>query len=75
MSRPFQADFYTDEGVPPRPINTILGSVDNQILFTYQEKVLDLFGLSQKYTYCLEAIPDICHGRHGHVRVNFFWPV
>ena len=20
-------------------------------------------------------IPDICHGRHGHVRVNFFWPV
>ena len=19
-------------------------------------------------------IPDICHGRHGHVRVNFFWP-
>ena len=22
-----------------------------------------------------EAIPDICHGRHGHVRVNFFWPV
>ena len=22
-----------------------------------------------------EDIPDICHGRHGHVRVNFFWPV
>ena len=21
------------------------------------------------------TIPDICHGRHGHVRVNFFWPV
>ena len=20
-------------------------------------------------------IPDICHGRHGHTRVNFFWPV
>ena len=20
-------------------------------------------------------IPDICHGRHGHVRVIFFWPV
>ena len=20
-------------------------------------------------------IPHICHGRHGHVRVNFFWPV
>ena len=20
-------------------------------------------------------IPDICHGRHGHVRVNFFWSV
>ena len=19
-----------------------------------------------------EDIPDICHGRHGHVRVNFF---
>ena len=22
-----------------------------------------------------ETIPHICHGRHGHVRVNFFWPV
>ena len=21
------------------------------------------------------VIPHICHGRHGHVRVNFFWPV
>ena len=21
------------------------------------------------------AIPDICHGRHGHTHVNFFWPV
>ena len=21
------------------------------------------------------SIPDICHSRHGHVRVNFFWPV
>ena len=21
------------------------------------------------------AIPDICHGRHGYTRVNFFWPV
>ena len=20
-------------------------------------------------------IPDICHGRHRHIRVNFFWPV
>ena len=20
-------------------------------------------------------IPDICHGRHGRRRVNFFWPV
>ena len=28
---------------------------------------------------CIELlimyIPDICHGRHGHTRVNFFWPV
>ena len=22
-----------------------------------------------------EAIPDICHEPHEHVRVNFFWPV
>ena len=21
------------------------------------------------------AIPDICHGRHGHTRVDFFWLV
>ena len=21
------------------------------------------------------GIPDICHGRHGNTRVNFFWPV
>ena len=21
------------------------------------------------------TIPDICHGRHGHAHVNFFWPV
>ena len=20
-------------------------------------------------------IPDICHGSHGYIRVNFFWPV
>ena len=25
--------------------------------------------------FALALIPDICHGRHGHVRVNFFWPV
>ena len=23
----------------------------------------------------LVAIPDICHGSHGYIRVNFFWPV
>ena len=22
-----------------------------------------------------QAIPDICHEPHEHVRVNFFWPV
>ena len=22
-----------------------------------------------------DCIPDIFHGRHGHVRVNSFWPV
>ena len=23
----------------------------------------------------LTCIPDICHGSHGYIRVNFFWPV
>ena len=27
------------------------------------------------FTVCSSMIPDICHGRHGHVRVNFFWLV
>ena len=26
-------------------------------------------------TLIIMSIPDICHGRHGHTRVNFFWPV
>ena len=28
---------------------------------------------TKKYELGL-CIPDICHDRHGHVRVNFFWP-
>ena len=27
------------------------------------------------YMYGDGGIPDICHGRHGHVRVNFFLPM
>ena len=23
----------------------------------------------------VEYIPHICHGSHGYIRVNFFWPV
>ena len=35
-------------------------------------KVVTWFSLSEIVSW---IIPDICHGRHGHVRVIFFWPV
>ena len=49
-------------------------------------KHLTLYGRRAFHTFCFPnstfrhffvdlSIPDICHGRHGHVRVNFFWPV
>ena len=31
-------------------------------------------GQKMKYVHGT-LIPDICHGRHGYTRVNFFWPV
>ena len=36
-----------------------------------------LYFCTTYYSFFLKLlrIPDICHGRHGYTRVNFFWPV
>ena len=53
--------------------------------FVSTTKVLTVFSFSATHPphklsddqglTCTSCIPDICHGRHGHTRVNFFWPV
>ena len=54
-------------------------AVQHACIFQKQQRVKVLF--SQEYalvnTKLIQSgnIPHICHGRHGHVRVNFFWPV
>ena len=47
------------------------------------ETFIEMFNAVQSYyrakitfvcinVFCHQGIPHICHGRHGHVRVNFF---
>ena len=44
--------------------------------FQFGSRVLKMgYGPIYCVTWTVTTIPDICHGRHGHVRVNFFWPV
>ena len=46
-------------------------------MFLYQDSfwpaTIYISGIQLLFNFALSStIPDICHGRHGHVRVNFF---
>ena len=71
VNREGMFDLVADDAVAKNSGLKHLADVGTRAL----SSLLLLLSLLLSLSLSLSFIPDICHGRHRHVRVNFFWPV
>ena len=67
-------DVITREGNSEATNNKEIPLVNRVLLPEILEKIFGFLATKDLNNVML-VIPLICHGSHGYIRVNFFWPV